>query len=232
MIGIVVALSEELKVLLSLMDDMEQSEIQNTMFFTGHLNGRAVVVVQSQVGKVNAAISTMLLLSRFAVSAVINIGSAGGLGCNINTLDVVISERTKQYDTNFEFKGQPSFFEADSKLLAYSEKVGDQLQDIKIQRGFIISGDLFVSTEVSEKITEKYPMALCCDMETAAVANVCWRMEIPFLGIRGVSDVPAAENNKIVFDQNVVQAANNCVRVMLAVFAQMDQVHEEFPNKE
>ena len=47
MIGIVVALSEELKVLLSLMDDMEQSEIQNTMFFTGHLNGRAVVVVQS-----------------------------------------------------------------------------------------------------------------------------------------------------------------------------------------
>lgn len=65
--------------------------IHGYTFYEGTIANTKVVVVQGGIGKVNAAISTTLLLTNYDIDFLINVGSAGGLSLSQNVGDVVIS---------------------------------------------------------------------------------------------------------------------------------------------
>ena len=78
-IGIIGAMNEEIIELKSSMTNIKEIEISNLKFYEGKLLAKDVVLVESGIGKVNAAISTTLLISNFKVDKIIFTGVAGAV---------------------------------------------------------------------------------------------------------------------------------------------------------
>ena len=77
-IGIIGAMDEEVKILLS---QLKLNKIQvkaNMRFNFGQLYNTEVVIVKSGIGKVNAAVCAQILIDDFNVDDIINVGVAGG----------------------------------------------------------------------------------------------------------------------------------------------------------
>ncbi|MEC9483369.1 MAG: 5'-methylthioadenosine/S-adenosylhomocysteine nucleosidase, partial [Halomonas sp.] len=90
-IGIIGAMAEEVALLASRLDNLCTRQHVGSTFHVGQLHGVEVVILQSGIGKVNAAVGTTLLLDMYQPQAVINTGSAGGFGEGLEVGDVVIS---------------------------------------------------------------------------------------------------------------------------------------------
>lgn len=76
-------------------------------FYKGKLYGKDAVVVQSGIGKVNAAICTQILADCYHVDEVINTGVAGSLDAEINIGDIVISTDAVHHDMDVSALGDP-----------------------------------------------------------------------------------------------------------------------------
>ena len=78
--GILCAMEEEIKELRRRLADRDDVVIAGANVFNGTLNGHAVAMVESGIGKVQAGMMTAVLIDHFKVDCVINSGSAGGIG--------------------------------------------------------------------------------------------------------------------------------------------------------
>src|SRR5699024_6532895 len=154
----------------------------------GTLDGENIVLVQSGVGKVNAAACTQVLVDHYGVSSLINSGVAGGLSPDVEVGDIVISTDAVQHDVDITALGEKpgvisrmdtSVFEADYKIIQLAQELTKGLsKDIHVSQGRIASGDQFVaSDEQMEKNVYTFsPYAE--EMEGAAIAQVAHLNEI------------------------------------------------------
>ena len=160
-IGIIGAMKIEVEALQAQMENVALTKKASMEFHHGTLNGKEVVVVQSGIGKVNAAVCTQILVDDFQVEAVINTGIAGSLKNEINIGDIVVSTDTLQHDVDArEFgyqKGQiPGMevfsFVANAALREKAVNVCKKVNpDVEVFEGRVVSGDQFVaSAEVKE----------------------------------------------------------------------------------
>lgn len=187
-------MSKELALLLPLIENRQTVVINGSEYHTGRIASHEIIAVQSGIGKVNAALATQTLLDRFKPVLVINTGVAGGVG-KTRVLDVVIPTFVAYHDvwcgpgTEWgEAAGCPRRFAC---LLP-----AGAVEDIGAKRGLLASGDIFVSTPAEVKrIVTLYPDAVAVDMESGAIAQVCYLNEVPFGYIRVISDTPGAEDN-------------------------------------
>lgn len=222
-IGIILAMQEELDEILNIMSKIRQKEIYNITFYEGKINKRNTVVVKCGVGKVNAARTTQILIDNFKVEYIINLGSAGALDSNLNIGDIVIAEKLVQHDfdiTAFNHKkgyitGVGDYIECSNNLINQFKNAANKLKDkkYKIDIGTIASGDIFcIDIKMKEKIYSKFN-AKCVEMEGAAIAQVCYLDNIPFIVVRSISDSPNG-NNAIVFDEFVQLASKRCALIL------------------
>ena len=180
----------------------------------GKLSGRPVVLGATGVGKVNAAMSTALLLERFRPEAVIFTGIAGALDPQLQPGDVVIGERLVHHDlVNYTSQGpvprsvrnplddthNPIFFRSVESLVELAERAGQTaiLESVEIDGrkrppmvlvGTIATGDSFVGSAAKKEGIRSQLGADAVEMEGAAVAQVCHEHGVPVLVIRGISD--------------------------------------------
>ncbi len=223
--GIICAMEEEIKELLAHLSEKKQTEIGGTDFYEGLINDQPVVLVRCGIGKVQAAITTALLIVDFKVSAVINSGSAGGIGAGLHVGDLVLSSGAAYHDVNataFGYKmgqlpQQPQIYQADKDLVAKIAKAAFKV-GLKTKRGLIVSGDQFVAdgTEI-KRIKKIYPQALCCEMEGCAVAQTAYQFKVPFAIIRAMSDV-GDENAGQSFDEFIIDAGRRSAQMLLNIF--------------
>ena len=76
-----------------------------------------------------------------------------------------------------------------------------------------MTGDQFISKKDEKKrLGEKFE-ALCVDMESAAVAQVCYRLNTDFLILRSISDSLTDESG-MEYDVFVELAANNSKEIL------------------
>src|SRR5699024_4727265 len=138
---------------------------------------------------------------------VINTGSAGGFAEDLPVGDVVNSKEVVHYDvdvTAFEYEyGQvPDLqhrFSSDLRLLSETETALRKLE-VPYKTGLIATGDSFLSSkERVYFIREKFPTMLAGEMEAAAIAQVCYQYDVPFVVIRALSDI-AGKSSEISFD--------------------------------
>lgn len=195
-IGIIVAMEKELKLLLPLLSHKSEIEINNRVFYRGRVADTEVVVAQCGIGKVNAAVTALTMIENFHVRLLINTGVAGGTGNGAGVLDVVVADRVAYHDVwcgPGTVRGQasdcPAFF-----VTADADRVATHVPGVKT--GLIASGDIFVSKpEEVRAIRELYPDAMAVDMESAALAQVCFMKSVPFMVIRVISDTPGEADN-------------------------------------
>jgi len=195
-IGIICALSLEKKQLAARLPAHQTVQQGPFEFIKGSLNGCEIILLQSGIGKVNAALGAREMIQHFAPDCIINSGVAGGLQPDLNVLDSVIGTQYVHHDVwcgegnaYGQVQDLPTFFPADKTLLAATEKLQMSHGD-HVRMGLICSGDQFISgAEPVAKILQHFPQALACDMESAAIAQVCYRYQVPFLSMRLISDV-------------------------------------------
>src|SRR5882762_2957892 len=87
------AYGEEITLLLEKVQDKKESNIATLHFTEGVLAGRRVVVVLTGIGKVNAAITTTLVIEHFHPAEVLFSGIAGGVDPGLSPGDLVIGKK-------------------------------------------------------------------------------------------------------------------------------------------
>lgn len=211
-IGIICAMQQEAAQLLARLQEQKKEKAGPFEFVRGRLNGCEIILSQSGMGKVNAAINTLEMIKNFSPDFIINSGVAGGLDTRLNTMDTVLGARYVYHDVwcgDGNDYGQvqqlPTFYTADKILLEAAEKL--RLQNPKtVHVGLICTGDQFVSgAQAVAVIRRHFAQALACDMESAAIAQVCYRYQVPFLSMRLISDVAGKETTNMAQYENFWQ---------------------------
>ena len=198
MLGIIGAMEEEVAALKKKMQIEKIMQCASMEFCQGILEGKQVVVVRSGIGKVNAAVCAQILVDRFQVDAMINTGIAGALSNEINIGDIVLSSDTMQHDmdaTGFGYRFgeiprmETSAFEADSQLIELAKVCCKRVNpEVGVHVGRVVSGDQFISNRSDKEWIVKYFGGYCTEMEGAAIAQVAYLNQIPFLIVRAISD--------------------------------------------
>jgi len=228
-IGLIGAMDEEVAVIKAWMTDVREESIAGCDFFIGHFEGKNVVLLKSGIGKVNAAISTTLLLSQFKPEYVINIGSAGGFDPDLQVGDVVISDEVVHHDVDVTAFGyvmgqvpsMPATYTADKSLVYQAQQAVQAVTDVQAKVGWIGTGDSFMNDPVRvDKVRAIFPALVAVEMEAAAVAQVCFKFGTPFVVVRSLSDIAGKESSQSFEEYLQVAAENSSLMIQQMLKAQ------------
>ncbi len=155
------------------------------------VDGRELLVLVTGVGKVHAATSVLRLVERYSPSCIVNVGCCGGIAPSLSVGDLVVSEVLAYHDVwcgepnaPGQVQGMPARFAADATLVA-------GLGDAPVRRGLFCCGEYFAPEGDSvARMRRDFPDALAVDMESTAMAQVCYQEGVPFASLRVVSDTP------------------------------------------
>ncbi|AOM82514.1 5'-methylthioadenosine/S-adenosylhomocysteine nucleosidase [Salisediminibacterium beveridgei] len=230
-IGVIGAMDEEVDMLRSKMDIIEETVIANCEFTLGELYGVEVVLSKSGIGKVNAAVSTTLMNQLYHPDYIINTGSAGGLDPRLSVGDIVISTEVRYNDVDatvfgYEF-GQvpqmPALFSPDERLVQIAGKSAGGA-GVNAAKGLIISGDSFMSDhERVERLKKMFVEPQCAEMEAAAIAQVCYQFAVPFVIIRSLSDI-AGKDALMSYEEFLETAGINSANIVMAMLEEMKEL--------
>ena len=162
-----------------------------------------VILQQSGIGKVNAALQAASMINEFHPDVIVSTGCAGGNGDDISIQDVIVSTQLVYHDVYCgtaighsvygQVQGLPPRFDADPYLLRKAQQLSTP---IAIHQGLIVTGDWFVDTkEKMREIIGHFPEAKAVDMESAAIAQTCYLMKVPFISFRVISDIPLRDTD-------------------------------------
>lgn len=221
--GIIAAMQEEMIEIKKIMTEIKEQQIYELTFIEGKINEKGVILVEAGIGKVNAARVTQILIDKFNIDAIINVGVAGTANDELNMGDIVIAEKVVQHDFDITAFGHPKgfisnvgqFIESDKQLLNKMKKIVENFNDneFKIKIGVIASGDIFCTDpRMKDKIKYKFD-ADAIEMEGAAIAQVCKLDNIPFIIIRSISDNPNL-NNVITYEEYLPMATKRCAQII------------------
>ena len=199
MLGFICALGIEVEGIVNMMTEKEETTVAKITYVKGLIDGKEVVCCECGMGKVNAAMSTQIMIDLYHPDAIINSGIAGSLSGDIKIGDLVISDDCVQHDMDGTEMGEPlgqvqfndelrTYFPADKAVADKLHEACKTVEGVSLFRGRIASGDVFiVSHDRRQKLAETFG-ALACEMEGAAVGTVCYRNGVPFAILRSISD--------------------------------------------
>ena len=221
-IGIVVAMEEERQAIENLMKETEKEQIYNLVFTKGKIEKQDCILVESGVGKVNAARTTQILINQYNPEKIINAGSAGAINHLLEIGDVVIAKQVVQHDFDITAFGHNKGYITgvgenikcnEEMLNILNNKIKNIDEEYKIKIGIVASGDIFCTNiKMKDKINIKFD-ADVVDMECAAIAQVAYLDNIPFISIRSVSDIPNGKN-ETTFEENLKLASERCAKIV------------------
>lgn len=225
-LGIIGAMREEVALLKEQLLEPAMEVRAGMEFCAGLLEGLPVVVVQSGVGKVNAALCVQILVDIFHVTHLVNTGIAGSLDNGLDIGDIVISTDLMYHDFDTGTFGDPlgqvpgmdvRAFPADKALAALAQSVCEA-KGIPCKLGRVVTGDQFIcDNETKNRIVENC-QGLCTEMEGAAIAHAAYRNQIPVLVLRAISD-KADDSVSVEYPVFEEQAAQHCASVTQALAA-------------
>jgi len=217
MIGIMSAIPEEITGVVHLLQNKKEIRLGKRIYYTGAINNQEVVVVYSRIGKVAASTTISTLILKFSITKLIFTGVAGGIASHLKIGDIVVGTDLVQHDMDafplFPKYEIPligkTYFKANTELVELAKKsiqtifdnaylhqvISDEdltnfnIHQPKLHLGLIASGDQFFRDKLQkDNLVNGLPDTLCVEMEGAAVAQVCYEYDIPFVIIRTISD--------------------------------------------
>lgn len=165
--GIIIALPEELSTLTA--KKIAPGECS--------LISENTLVAFSGTGSANATKATELLLAKGS-SKLISWGCAAALDSSLNAGDLclpktIIAEDQQCYPTH------PTWHQHTTKLLSGLQPIGS---------GSLCESSSIVATNTDKKTLHEASGSVALDMESAAIAKVAQKADIPFLVIRAIAD--------------------------------------------
>lgn len=220
-LGILSAMPEEIGSTLEKLREIKKFKFGDLILYRGYwvdpINKRNILVTTawSGWGKVSAARAATRLLGLKSESIPIEIlvftGVAGALNHNLNQWDIILPNKVCQYDMDarpiFDKFIIPSlnkkYLHTNSTLHKWAfDSIKNNLEENNfsnfgiIYDGIIGTADKFISNKKSrDSILKEFPKMQAVEMEGAAVAQVAYQEEVPWLLIRVISD--SADNKAV-----------------------------------
>ena len=185
MIGLCVALTDELRILEHVFETAQRQQHNGRRAVVGTIAGEHAMAIVTGMGPDNAAQAARDLIDTQRPNALIATGYAAGADPQLATGDLVIA--TSIYDPPPPHGGGPREFRADPQLLDTAESVP---RPAKATTRF---GTLVTVRHIVRSATEKEQLAVAhsahaIDMESAAIAGACDHKGVPLLCVRGIVD--------------------------------------------
>ena len=223
-IGIIGAMEQETIVLKNNLADRQDWSKAGAHFSSGKMWDHDIILVQSGIGKVNAAIATTLLINDYQADVVFNTGSAGAVDESLSIGDVVISTELAYHDADARAFGyvmgqvpqMPARYQADEQMIKVTNSAAKKVGLTSVN-GVIVTSDSFIADKnVIKGIKTNFPDALVSEMEGAAVGQVCYQFKTPFVIVRAVSDT-ADDEAGVVFDQFIIEAGKKSAEMVMEI---------------
>ena len=228
--GIIGAMEPEVAILKSKLNHCQETKLANYTFYHGDIDGADVVIVQSGIGKVAAALATAMLIDKFQPDYVVNTGSAGGFDQSLVVGDIVVGSELRYHDVNVtafgydvgQLPGMPAAFDAHPTLIDAAQQCIGSLNGIKTLVGLITTGDTFMTADADiEKARNEFPTMAAVEMEGAAIAQTCHQFSVPFVVIRSLSDI-AGKESPSSFEEYLETASINSSQLVIDMIAKLD----------
>jgi len=201
--------------------------VKGRVFWTGKLEGKDVMIVNSGMGMTNAAMTTQLLIDKYNPEGIIFTGICGGIDSSNHIGDIVIPDSWATHDYGYYGKdgfipdsvyvalpGQTKeagvlFFEVDKALLEKGKlagqnlklkPVGERMPQVRIG-GKGVSGNSFIDQKEKKNYLKDKFDAQIVDMESAAVVQVADVNGIPVLVVRSCSDLAGGSGSATASDE-------------------------------
>jgi adenosylhomocysteine nucleosidase len=212
------AMDVEIRQLAGALENVKEERVQGWTFWRGTIDGYPVVVSKTLKGMSNAAAATALAAQLYHPIAIINQGTSGGHQPDLKVYDIVLgteSVNLGSFKTGYRPRGRGSElaewvpldlnrtegsagenpdahkmrrFLGDEGLLAAARSVRERYQKGRVVEGVIGSAEVW-NSEIDRisRFHKQYGTAVE-EMETASAAQIAGLFEVPFLGIRVLSN--------------------------------------------
>jgi adenosylhomocysteine nucleosidase len=212
------AMEVEVRKLAGALESATEVKVQGWTFWSGTIDGYPVVISKTLKGMPNAAAATALAAERYHPAAIINQGTAGGHQADLHVFDIVLgidAVNLGSFKTGFRGRGKGSNvvdwvpldltrsdgsaaqdpnarvmrrFHGDEGLLAAARSVRGQYAKGRVVDGVIGSSEVWNSEIDRIQYFRDHFGTTAEEMETAAAAQIAGLFNIPFLGIRVLSN--------------------------------------------
>ncbi len=178
-----IAMDNEARCLTDNLTNMTEERRFGRRVVRGELNGEAVLLVVSGIGKSNAAAATQMAIG-LGADVVINVGVAGGLDAAIDVGDIYEIDSAVQYDFDLTAVNGTMVGTLDEYDTPYIplEPTG------RLPLHQIGTGDRFNDSDADNDLLAQLGVTLR-DMECAAVAHVCRTAGVRCVAFKCVTDV-------------------------------------------
>ena len=222
-IGIIGAMKVEVDAICVSVKQASEETVGGIRFITGELCGRPVVVAQCGIGKVFAAMCAQTMILRYQPAVILNTGVGGCLADTLSIGDIAIADHVVQHDMDTSPLGDPVglisglnqvYISCDPTVVACLSACADA-EEIPYTRGIVASGDQFISSEskkawIHEQFdSAEYGECVACEMEGAAIGQVCCSNGVPFGVVRAISD----KDDAMDYSMFMMKAADMASRV-------------------
>lgn len=213
MIGIVVALPAEINALLQKVENLNKIAIADKTAYTCKILGRDAVIIISGIGKVNAALSTQLLIDKFSPDFILNFGTCGGMNNSVEILHYYAIDKCCQFDFDLsKLDNVPLGYIQDYDRVHFTPSVNG-LEFL--EKSSLASADRFICSDVDVDLINNQVNCSLGDMEGGAIAQVCTSNSVPLYIIKGISDVHGRGTAQAQFFANLKQVGEGFPAVIL-----------------
>ena len=211
-IALLCSVPVEAEILLAAMTVASTAELGSKRFVEGSLAGRKIVLCAGGMGKVNAAHAATVLIERYAPEAVVVFGVGGAYpssGAQVGDLALAREEiagddgvLTKEGFRDTRFMGIPLLTTASSTIYnafpAPASLLGSAFHTLqsppapdggKVHAGTFVTLSTCTGTSERARELEQRYRGLCENLEGAAVAQVAGCYGVPWLEVRGISNI-------------------------------------------
>ncbi len=203
-----------------------------------------IIVAQSGIGKVNAALAVNTIVENQPlerkIDAVILLGVGGSIVSGLEIGDLVLSTAVLQHDYfgSLEFGdvrmlpgdlilrreetvGYQATMAADQDLV---EMIAKSVFELPVHKGVVVSGCEFAGTVARKRALHALcDGALLVEMEAAGVAQICRKLNLPFVVVKTVADRLNPDDSIETDFVSCLQLAARNAAIVLKDFLAIDQ---------
>ena len=218
MIGVVIALQSEAEILLSQMKISRSLTVSGKNVHVGRAYGKDIALCICGVGKVNAALGTQLLVSKFDAEKILNFGVAGGLNKNTKLCAVYQIVAAVQFDFDLvQLNG--------TKIGTLDEYKENYLNlnrfKATLEKRKLGTADRFNDSPDDYKLLTEELQADIRDMEGAAIVQAAFAAELPVYSVKAISDVAGSGSTTEQYLANKDKALKNLQEKLPAIFEEL-----------